>query len=203
MANGTVELTPAGRDSHAGHDPAATKVFGFWVYLMSDVILFATLFATYAVLSRNYAGGPSGKQLFDLRTVLLETAFLLTSSFTFGLAVLARNASRRDFLFISLGFTFALGIGFLGLEISEFARFVAAGDGPDRSAFISAFFALVGTHGLHVTVGLLWMVVLAWRIATGGLSAANRTRLALLGLFWHFLDVVWICVFSFVFLLGV
>jgi len=203
MSERTVDVSPDGHDELGGHDTAATRVFGFWVYLMSDVILFASLFATYAVLATSYAGGPSGRQIFELRGILVETLFLLTSSFTFGLAILARNANRRDLLFVSLGATFALGAAFLGVELGEFARLVAAGKGPDRSAFLSAFFALVGTHGLHVAVGLLWMLALAWRIATGGLTETNRTRLATLSLFWHFLDIVWVCVFSFVYLMGV
>lgn len=203
MTNPTLDASVGGGTHAEEQGAAATRIFGFWVYLMSDVILFAGLFATYGVLATSYAGGPTGSQIFELRGVLVETLFLLTNSFTFGLAILARNANRRELVFLWLGLTFALGAAFLGIELREFARLVAAGNGPDRSAFLSAFFALVGTHGLHVAVGLLWMLVLASRIATGGLSTTNRTRLATLGLFWHFLDIVWICVFSFVYLLGV
>jgi cytochrome o ubiquinol oxidase subunit 3 len=188
---------------HEGKEASSTRVFGFWAYIMSDCVLFGTLFATYAVLSGNYAGGPTGKEIFDLRGVLIETFCLLTSSFTYGLAALSANKGRRAPLLGFLAVTFALGAVFVGLEIREFAGLVAAGNGPARSAFLSAFFTLVGTHGLHVTAGLLWMAILAAQIAVKGLTPATGTRVMSLGLFWHFLDIVWICLFTFIYMTGV
>jgi cytochrome o ubiquinol oxidase subunit 3 len=187
---------------YEGREAASTRVFGYWAYIMSDCVLFGTLFATYAVLSRNYAGGPTGKQLFDLRGVLLETFFLLSSSFTYGLAALATPRGRRNQVIGFLGLTFVLGAAFVGLEIREFAGLIAAGHGPHESAFQSAFFTLVGTHGAHVTFGLIWMAVLAVQIAIKGLTPTTGTRVMSLSLFWHFLDIVWICLFTFVYLMG-
>jgi cytochrome o ubiquinol oxidase subunit 3 len=188
---------------HEGPEAASVRLFGFWAYIMSDCVLFGTLFVTFAVLSRNYAGGPAGKDIFDLRGVLLETSCLLTSSFTYGLASLAAPRGRRGLVLGMLGITFLLGASFVGLEIREFAGLAAAGYGPQRSAFLSAFFTLVGTHGLHVSSGLLWMAVLAAQILAKGLTPAVGTRVMSLGLFWHFLDIVWICLFTFVYLMGV
>jgi cytochrome o ubiquinol oxidase subunit 3 len=187
---------------HEGREAASTRVFGYWAYIMSDCVLFGTLFATYAVLSRSYAGGPTGKQLFELRGVLIETFCLLASSFTYGLASLAVHRGRRFPVIGLLALTFALGAAFVGLEAREFAGLIAAGNGPQRSGFLSAFFTLVGTHGLHVTSGLIWMAALAVQIAVKGLTPTTSTRVMSLGLFWHFLDVVWICVFTFVYLMG-
>ena len=166
----------AHEDGH--HDAGANKVFGFWIYLMSDCILFATLFATYAVLVNGTAGGPSGKDIFELPFVFAETMLLLLSSITFG-------------------------FGMLAMEIYEFHHLIAEGYGPDRSGFLSAFFTLVGTHGIHVTSGLVWIIVMMVLVAKKGLTDRNRTRLMCLSLFWHFLDVVWICVFTVVYLMGV
>ncbi len=186
----------------AAHDPGAVRVFGFWVYLMSDAVLFASLFVTYAVFHASYAGGPTARDVIGLPGVLLETLFLLTSSFTCGLATLAmRRGSRREVV-TWLGVTFLLGAAFVALEASEFGRLIQEGHGPPESAFLSAFFTLVATHGLHVTFGLLWIAVLAAQVARAGLGRATETRLMTLSLFWHFLDVIWICVFSFVYLLG-
>jgi cytochrome o ubiquinol oxidase subunit III len=185
-------------DTEAG----SNRVFGFWIYIMSDCILFASLFATYAVLCRSYAGGPTGKDLFELPGVLIETFCLLLSSFTFGLASLAMNTGRRNRVVGWLGVTFVLGAAFLALELSEFHRLIDAGHGPTRSAFLSAFFTLVSTHGLHVSIGLLWMAVLGAQIVRKGLTPTNSTRVMTLSLFWHFLDIVWICVFTFVYLIG-
>jgi cytochrome o ubiquinol oxidase subunit III len=185
------------------HDLASLRVFGFWVYIMSDCILFAGLFVTYAVLHASYAGGPTGKEIFGLPGVLLETICLLTSSFTYGLATLAMKRGARNELVALLAVTVALGACFLGLEVSEFRRLILDGDGPQRSAFLSAFFTLVSTHGLHVTCGLLWMIVLTAQIAWKGLTTTTSTRVMTLSLFWHFLDIVWICVFTFVYLMGV
>jgi cytochrome o ubiquinol oxidase subunit III len=184
------------------HDASVKVTFGFWVYLMTDCILFATLFATYAVLHNNTYGGPAGKELFSLPFVLIETLLLLTSSFTCGLAMLAAHRKRRELVLISLGLTFLLGIAFLGFELTEFRHLVLEGNSWRRSGFLSAFFTLVGTHGLHIATGLLWSVVLAVRINTGGLTHGNLKQLTLFSLFWHFLDIVWIFIFSIVYLLG-
>ncbi len=183
------------------HDSKTT--FGFWVYLMTDCILFATLFATFAVLRSNTFGGPSGAELFSLPFVLAETLILLTSSFTAGLAVLAARQGNRNQVVAWFGFTFLLGATFLGLELSEFAKLVQEGNGWQRSGFLSAFFTLVGTHGLHIATGLLWMIVLLVQLLRRGLAGAAVKRITLLGLFWHFLDIVWIFIFTIVYLMGV
>jgi len=193
--------------AHAGvegqHDNSSIRLFGFWVYIMSDCVLFATLFVTFAVLHASYAGGPTAKQIFELPGVLLETMFLLTSSFTYGLATLAMRRGARGELLAWLAITAVLGASFVGLELSEFRRLVLEGNGPQRSAFLSAFFTLVATHGLHVSCGLLWMIVLIGQIARKGLSRTMSSRVMTLSLFWHFLDIVWICLFTFVYLAGV
>ena len=189
--------------AHGHHDEGAKKVFGFWVYLMSDCIIFATLFATYGVMVNNTAGGPAGKDIFELPFVLGETALLLLSSITYGLAVIGMNNQNKGAVQGWLALTFLFGAGFIAMEIYEFHHLIGEGFGPDRSGFLSAFFTLVGTHGLHVTSGLIWMLVLMFQIANRGLTATNRTRIMCLSLFWHFLDVVWICVFTIVYLMGV
>jgi cytochrome o ubiquinol oxidase subunit 3 len=173
------------------------------MYLMTDCVLFASLFATYVVLRNNTNGGPSGKDIFDLNFVLVETMLLLTSSFVCGLAMLAARISKTRLLLIGLLITFLLGAGFLGMELSEFSHLVAEGNSWRHSAFLSGFFTLVGTHGLHITVGLLWMAVLVIRIMRQGLTPTSIKRLTLFSLFWHFLDVIWIFIFSIVYLLGV
>ena len=185
------------------HDVASTIQLGFWIYLMSDCLLFSGLFATYAVLSSHTAGGPAGSQLFDLPNVLIETMFLLFSSFTCGLATLAMNADRRNATVGWLAVTFLLGLGFISIEVREFAHMVAIGAGPDRSAFLSSFFTLVATHGLHVTCGLIFMAVMMAAVLKKGLTPTNRARLVNLSLFWHFLDIIWVGVFSLVYLFGV
>ena len=185
------------------HDVAATIQLGFWIYLMSDCLLFSGLFATYAVLHGHTAGGPSGAQLFDLPSVLTETMFLLFSSFTCGLATLAMNANNRNATVGWLGVTFLLGAGFVTMEVREFAHMVAIGAGPSHSAFLSSFFTLVATHGLHVTCGLIFMVVMMVAVMRKGLTETNRARLNCLSLFWHFLDIIWVGVFSLVYLFGV
>lgn len=185
------------------HDEGAKTVFGFWLYLMSDCILFATIFATYVVLAPNTAGGPSGKEIFELPFVLGETAFLLLSSVTYGLAMLASYKGKKSQVQAWLGITFLFGLAFICMEIYEFNLLISEGYGPSRSGFLSGFFTLVGTHGLHVTVGLVWMIVMMVQINMNGLTAKNGTRLMCLSLFWHFLDIVWICVFTVVYLLGV
>ncbi|AUX92652.1 cytochrome o ubiquinol oxidase subunit III [Mixta gaviniae] len=194
-------------DAHAEHghhhDAGANKIFGFWIYLMSDCIIFATLFATYAVMVNNTAGGPAGKDIFELPFVLGETALLLLSSITYGMAVIGMNNGSKGAVNRWLALTFLLGLGFIAMEIYEFHHLIAEGFGPDRSGFLSGFFTLVGTHGLHVTCGLIWMLVLMFQLAKNGLTETNRTRVMCLSLFWHFLDVVWICVFTIVYLMGV
>ncbi|MCK0713801.1 cytochrome o ubiquinol oxidase subunit III [Chromohalobacter sarecensis] len=190
-------------DEHEHHDAGAMKVFGFWVYLMSDLVIFGSLFAAYAVLMKGTAGGPSGADIFELPLILVSTFLLLFSSFTYGMAVLAMHADRVAQVKGWLVITFLLGAGFIGLEIYEFHHLIAEGFGPDRSAFLSSFFTLVGTHGLHVTFGLIWMLVMIVQLFTKGLNDKTRPRIMCLSLFWHFLDIVWICVFTFVYLMGV
>ena len=190
-------------DSHDDHG-ASNTVLGFWVYLMTDCIIFASLFAVFAVMGQQFAGGPTGQSLFDIQGVALETAILLLSSITFGFGMLAAHKGKTNTLLGWLGITFLLGVAFIGLEIHEFSVLIAQGAGPDRSAFLSAFFTLVGTHGLHVTVGLIWMAILAVQvIGKKKLTQRDLTRLTCLSLFWHFLDIVWICVFTFVYLTSV
>lgn len=185
------------------HHPESGTLLGFWIYLMSDCLIFASLFATYGVLGRSYAGGPTGAQIFDLPMVALNTAMLLFSSITYGMAMIGAQGGsvRRTLGWLAL--TGLFGCGFLSLELTEFTHLIGAGDGPQRSAFLSSFFTLVGTHGLHVTFGVIWLVTLMTQVARRGLTETNRRRLMCLSLFWHFLDVIWIGVFSFVYLLGV
>ncbi|ACS86659.1 cytochrome o ubiquinol oxidase subunit III [Musicola paradisiaca] len=201
MATDTLHRNVAHAE-HGHHDTGATKVFGFWIYLMSDCILFGMLFATYAVLVNGTAGGPSGKDIFDLKFVLVETFALLFSSITYGMAMIAMNKNSKSQVNTWLALTFLFGLVFIGMEIYEFHKLIEEGFGPDRSAFLSAFFALVGTHGIHVTSGLIWIAIMMTQVAGRGLTATNRTRLMCLSLFWHFLDVVWICVFTVVYLMG-
>lgn len=182
---------------------AEKTIFGFWVYLMTDCILFASLFATFAVLRMNTYGGPGGEELFSLPFVLSETLILLTSSFTMGLAILAAREGKRRQLLGLLAVTFLLGAAFLTLELREFSHLVSEGNSWRRSAFLSSFFTLVGTHGAHITVGLTWMAVMAARLARRGITELSLKRLTMLGMFWHFLDIVWIFIFSIVYLLGV
>jgi cytochrome o ubiquinol oxidase subunit 3 len=175
---------------------------GFWVYIMTDCVLFASLFAVYAVLHGNTFGGPGGRELFKLPYVLIETMALLTSSFTCGLALLAAQHRDRSQVLMWLGITFLLGATFLGLELTEFRNLVVDGNSWRRSGFLSSYFTLVGAHGLHITFGLIWMAVVGWFTAKKGLTATVRKRLQLLSLFWHFLDVVWIFIFTIVYLFG-
>jgi len=184
------------------HHPENGTLLGFWLYLMSDCLVFACLFATYGVLGRNYAAGPSGAELFDLPLVALNTTFLLLSSITYGFAVLEMQKNRVRPTLIWLAVTGVLGACFLGLELYEFAHLIHEGAGPQRSGFLTAFFALVGTHGLHVTFGIVWLVTLMFQVGKHGLIRENKRRLMCLSMFWHFLDVVWIGVFTFVYLMG-
>ena len=177
-------------------------VFGFWVYIMTDCVLFASLFATFVVLRDGTFGGPSGDELFSLPFVLTETLILLTSSFACGLAVLAAKADSRRLSLSWLAVTFLLGVAFLSLEISEFTHLVDEGNSWRRSGFLSAFFTLVGTHGLHILTGLIWLGLLSLQILRDGLNKDTLRRLTLFGIFWHFLDVVWIFIFTVVYLIG-
>jgi cytochrome o ubiquinol oxidase subunit 3 len=177
-------------------------LLGFWLYLMSDCLIFAALFATYGVLSQSYAGGPTGADLFDLPLIALNTSFLLVSSITYGFAMLQMQQGKLSGTMLWLAITGVLGVGFLGLEVYEFYHLIHQGAGPQTSAFLSSFFALVGTHGLHVVFGILWLVILLVQLRKHGLTGANRRRLFCLSMFWHFLDVVWIGVFTIVYLMG-
>lgn len=184
------------------HDTHENVSFGIWVYIMSDCVLFACLFAGYAVLHTQTAGGPGGAELFDRSFVLTETLLLLTSSFTCGLALIAARAKSKLGVWAALAATFGLGLAFLGMELREFSTFIAEGHGWATSAFLSSFFTLVGTHGLHIFVGLLWILTLFAHLAIRGLTVQTSNRIVYFSLFWHFLDIVWICIFSLVYLLG-
>lgn len=184
------------------HPEGHSTMLGFWIYLMSDCLIFAILFACYAVLGGNYAAGPGPKDLFDLPLVALNTAMLLFSSITYGFAMLAMQRGAKGGVLGWLAVTGLFGLAFLSIELYEFAHLIHEGATPQRSAFLSAFFTLVGTHGLHVTFGSIWLVTLMVQVARKGLIAANQRRLMCLSLFWHFLDVIWIGVFTFVYLLG-
>ena len=191
-------LTPAQVRTEADNK----TVFGFWLYLMTDCVLFASLFATFAVLRSNTFGGPSGQTLFSLNFVLAETLILLTSSFTCGLGILFARRGQKDKVLVLFGLTLLLGLAFLGLEMHEFSRLYAEGNSWRRSGFLSAFFTLVGTHGLHITIGLLWMAVMLFKVNRFGLGGTAIKQLTMLSLFWHFLDIVWIFIFTVVYLMG-
>lgn len=183
--------------------PTDKTLFGFWVYLMTDCVLFASLFATFAVLRNNTSGGPPASEIFSLPLVLSMTLILLTSSFTAGLAVLAAQRLDKKQTLIWLGATFVLGLAFLGLELYEFTNLAAEGNSWRRSGFLSAFFTLVGTHGAHITVGLIWMAVLGIKIYRLAPDQTLLKRLTMFAMFWHFLDIVWIFLFTIVYLMGV
>jgi cytochrome o ubiquinol oxidase subunit 3 len=176
---------------------------GFWIYLMTDCVLFGSLFATYAVLRNETAGGESGAEIFGLGFVFVETILLLVSSLTSGLAVLAIRTGSKRFVASMLGLTFALGAGFLGMELYEFAKLVDEGNGPSTSAFLTSYFALVGTHGLHIFIGLSWIVALATWLWRRGINHTFSKRAELFSMFWHFLDIIWIFIFTVVYLFGV
>jgi cytochrome o ubiquinol oxidase subunit 3 len=188
-------------DEH-DHEAGGSTLLGFWIYLMSDCLIFAVLFATYGVLGGNYAAGPGPKDLFDLSLVALNTTMLLLSSMTYGFAMLSSYRKKVLATQVWLVVTGLFGLAFLSIELYEFAHMIHEGATPQRSAFLSAFFTLVGTHGLHVTFGVVWLITLMVQIGKHGLTKANARRLACLSLFWHFLDVIWIGVFTFVYLLG-
>ncbi|MFZ6754105.1 cytochrome o ubiquinol oxidase subunit III [Undibacterium sp. Dicai25W] len=185
------------------HHPENGTMLGFWLYLMSDCLVFACLFAAYAVLGRNYAGGPTGAEIFDLPLVGLNTSLLLLSSITYGFAMLESQKDRLRNTMIWLAVTGVLGACFIYFELYEFVHLILEGAGPQRSGFLTSFFALVGTHGLHVSFGIIWLVTLLFQLKRHGLTPENRRRLMCLSMFWHFLDVVWIGVFTFVYLMGV
>lgn len=187
-------------ESH--HEAAANDrvMFGFWVYLMTDLLMFAILFAVYAVLHNNTVGGPTGRNLFSLPLALTETLILLTSSFTVGLGMIAARMGNKKQVLTWFGITFALGLLFLGIELYEFAELIHEGHTLTVNAFLSSFFVLVGTHGLHIISGLLWMAVTLFYVVRRGLTGPMVRKLALLSLFWHFLDIVWIFIFTIVYL---
>ena len=188
-------------DEH-DHEAGGSTMLGFWIYLMSDCLIFAVLFACFGVLGGKYAAGPAPKDLFDLSLVAVNTALLLLSSITYGFAMLSSYRKHVGGTLLWLSVTGLLGAGFVGIELYEFAHLIHEGAGPQRSAFLSAFFTLVSTHGLHVTFGIVWLVTLIFQVSRHGITAPNARRLACLSLFWHFLDLIWIGVFTFVYLLG-
>ena len=198
-ADGPVRFLVDEEHEHSG----GSTMLGFWIYLMSDCLIFAVLFACYGVLGRSYAAGPSPADLFDLPLVAVNTSMLLFSSITCGFAMLEMERGRRGAVLGWLVVTALFGLAFIGLELYEFAHLISEGAGPQRSAFLSAFFTLVGTHGLHVSVGIVWMVTMMVQVAKHGLIPDNKRQLMCLSLFWHFLDVIWIGVFTFVYLMGV
>lgn len=183
-------------------EDSSKTLLGFWLYLMTDVVLFGALFATYVVLRDNTYDGPSGKDLFDLPFVLIETVLLLTSSFVMGLAVLALNRRNIKLAVTGLLAVFLLGAAFLGMELYEFRAMIAEGAGWWRSGFLSIFFTLIGTHGIHILFGLVWVVALIWQLLRRGLIPSSTRRMALLSMYWHFLDVIWIFIFTVVYLTG-
>jgi cytochrome o ubiquinol oxidase subunit 3 len=204
-AANTNQLGLSGESGHAAERLLSKRIitgYGFWIFLLSDIIMFSAFFATYAVLAGATAGGPSGRDLFDLRNVGIETACLLLSSFTCGLASIGARAHRNAWFHGAMAATFLLGIGFLGLEVREFASMVARGAGPGRSAFLSAFFTLVGCHGLHVTAGLLWLLTMMAQVLAKGYRPDILRRVLCFSLFWHTLDIIWVALFTVVYLMG-
>ncbi|MEO7116983.1 MAG: cytochrome o ubiquinol oxidase subunit III [Caldimonas sp.] len=202
---GSAHAHAAGLSEDEEHSASKRIVvaYGFWIFLISDIILFAAFFATYAVLTDATAGGPSGRDLFDLRTVAVETACLLLSSFACGLAGIGAQARNSRLFHGAMAVTFVLGAAFLAIELHEFADMIGKGAGPDRSAFLSAFFALVGCHGLHVTAGLLWLLTMMAQVAAKGYRDDILRRILCFSLFWHTLDIIWVGLFSLVYLVGV
>jgi cytochrome o ubiquinol oxidase subunit III len=206
MTSAVIE-EPSNRLAHEREaGPAPTRIvvaYGFWIFILSDIVMFSALFAAYAVLSSSTAGGPTGAQLFNLRNVFLMTMFLLVSSYTCGLGMLSAEQRKPERYFIFAALTFLLGAAFLFLEIREFAGMIGKGAGPSRSAFLSAFFTLVGMHGAHVSAGLIWLVYMTAQVVAKGLRPAVLRRLLCFSLFWHALDIVWIGVMTLVYLMGV
>jgi cytochrome o ubiquinol oxidase subunit III len=208
MTTATIDGAPTAVSiglGRSGGGPASKRVvvaYGFWIFILSDMVMFSALFAAYAVLRDNTAGGPTGAELFDLRKVFIETMCLLFSSYTCGLGALSAERRQPGRFLIFAALTFVLGAAFLFIEVSEFAGMVQQGAGPSRSAFLSAFFTLVGTHGLHVAAGLIALIYLVAQVITKGLRAAVLRRLLCWSLFWHALDIVWVGVFTLVYLMG-
>ncbi len=200
---GAVSADPSSRFYVREHHPENGTLLGFWLYLMSDCLIFACLFATYAVLGRSYAGGPTGAEIFELPLVAVNTSLLLLSSITYGFAMLEMQRKGLRNTLVWLAITGVLGAGFIGIELYEFSHLIHEGAGPQRSGFLTAFFSLVGTHGLHVSFGIIWLITLMFQLRKHGLTPENNRRLMCLSMFWHFLDVVWIGVFTFVYLMGV
>jgi cytochrome o ubiquinol oxidase subunit III len=193
----------AGARSGGGSAPKRIVVgYGFWIFLLSDIVMFSAFFATYAVLVGATAGGPTGAQLFDLRNAGVETAFLLASSFTCGLASIAVGVRNRLWFYVAMAVTCLLGLAFLALELKEFISLVMRGDGPSRSAFLSAFFTLVGCHGLHVSAGILWLLTMMAQVFAKGFRADIERRILCFALFWHALDIIWVALFTVVYLMG-
>jgi cytochrome o ubiquinol oxidase subunit 3 len=190
-------------DEHGHGNGMGSTLIGFWIYLMSDALIFAALFATYGVVGTGYAGGPTPRQIFELPLVAVNTAMLLLSSITFGFAMLEMEQNRVRGTQIWLVITALFGIAFVGIELHEFSGLIAEGATPQRSSFLSAFFTLVGTHGLHVTFGLIWLFTMLVQIGQRGLGIEIKRRMMCLSMFWHFLDIIWIGVFTFVYLFGV
>jgi cytochrome o ubiquinol oxidase subunit III len=200
------EVRPEALPSASEAGPAPKRIvvaYGFWIFLLSDIVMFSALFAAYAVLVRATAGGPTGAELFNQVSVAIETGCLLVSSYTCGLMSLAVNARQRVNTYIFAVVTFVLGAAFLYLELREFADMIARGATPQRSAFLSAFFTLVGCHGLHVAAGLVWLAVMMAQVAVRGFRASVERRLLCFALFWHALDIVWAWLFTIVYLMGV
>jgi cytochrome o ubiquinol oxidase subunit III len=204
----TVALTESSHADTVAREwsgPASKRIvtgYGFWIFILSDIIMFSAFFATYAVLLGQTAGGPTGHDLFDLRNVAIETAFLLASSFTCGMASIAADTRSTRWFQLAMAVTCAFGLAFLTLEVQEFASLVARGAGPSRSAFLSAFFTLVGCHGLHVSAGILWLLTMMAQVFTKGFRPDIQRRILCFALFWHALDIIWIAVFTVVYLLG-
>ena len=190
---------------HAAGEMASKRIivgYGFWIFLLSDIVMFSAFFAAYAVLMRETAGGPGGAELFDLRNTAIETGLLLLSSFTCGIASIGAQTRRGSWFYGAMAATFILGAGFIALEVREFAGMVAQGAGPTRSAFLSSFFTLVGCHGLHVTIGLLWLLTMMAQVFAKGYRADILRRMLCFSLFWHALDIIWVGVFTVVYLMG-
>ena len=205
LGRGSASQDRAHNTEHAERGPASMRVivgYGFWIFLISDIIMFAAFFAAYAVLSKETAGGPGGHELFDLRNTAVETGLLLLSSFTCGIATVGLQARRGTWFYGAMAATFVLGAAFIGLELREFIGMVAGGNGPQRSAFLSAFFTLVGCHGLHVTAGLLWLLTMMAQVFAKGYREDILRRVLCFSLFWHALDIVWVALFSVVYLMG-
>jgi cytochrome o ubiquinol oxidase subunit III len=195
--------SPAGPRTDGGPAPKRIVVaYGFWIFLLSDIVMFSAFFATYAVLVGETAGGPTGAQLFDLRNAAIETGCLLASSFTCGLASIAVSVRNKKWFYVAMAVTCLLGLSFLALELKEFVSLVARGAGPSRSAFLSAFFTLVGCHGLHVSAGVLWLLTMMAQVFAKGFRADIERRIVCFALFWHALDIIWVALFTVVYLMG-